>query len=76
MLIYTSDWDKIYVKTGYILVSRNGKKIKASCSKDDIPNEYLKKIVREYNVDGLYYYTSYEDFDLIWSMKRIHVKCN
>lgn len=76
MLLYTGVWDKIYVNTGYILVSRNGKKIKASCSKEDIPVEYLKKITHEYKIDGLCYYTSYEDLDLMWSMKRIYVKCD
>lgn len=74
MPIYTGDWNKIYVRTGYILV--NGKKIKACCSKEDIPIEYLKRIVHEYKIDGVVYYTSYEDLDLMWSMKRIYVKCN
>lgn len=76
MLIYSGGQDKIYVKTGYILVSRNGKEIKACCSKEDIPVEYLKKISHEYNVDGMHYYTSYDDLDLMWSVKRIYVKCN
>lgn len=76
MLLYTDTWNKIYVKTGYILVSRDGKKIKASCSIEDIPTKYLKKISHEYRVDGLCYYTSYEDLDLMWSVKRIYVKCN
>lgn len=67
-------WNKIYVNTGYILVSRNGKKIKACCVKDDIPDKYISKIKHEYTVDGVTYYLSFEDEDLKWSVKKIYVK--
>lgn len=67
-------WNKIYVNTGYILVSRNEKKIKACCAKDDIPDKYISKIKHQYKVDGVIYYLSFEDEDFKWSVKKTYVK--
>lgn len=63
---------KTYIKSGYIIKHVVGKRVyyKCCCKEEDLPVLKPPEKWHIYRVDSVVYYTNYEDYDLLYAIKR------